>query len=107
MENTNIKNVVMRRVRTMHALRPLLGAGGFSLAVSVVSLFLIGRLVFVAQVFRNMPSLADIQGVATFFVSALLHTDTLVQLLVLAAVLAAIIAARSFAQTLAAVTRYA
>jgi len=89
MEST-IKKNVMRRVRTMHTVRPLMSGSVLSLAVLGVSLYVIGKSVFVAQIFRNMPAIQDVPALARFFLEAFLHTEVLVQALTVAIVLSAV-----------------
>lgn len=78
---SQIKQNVMRRVHTIHAARPFTGGTALAVALLVVSLYAIGRMVFVAQVFRNMPAIEDVSAVFQFFLSAFLHTDFIVQVL--------------------------
>ena len=89
MEST-IKKNVMRRVRTMHTVRPLMSGSVLSLAVLGVSLYVIGKSVFVAQIFRNMPAVQDVPALIRFFLEAFLHTEVLVQALTVAIVLSGI-----------------
>lgn len=71
----------MRRVRTIHAVRPFTGGTALAAVFLVLSLYAIGRAVFVAQVFRNMPAVEDVFAVSRFFLSAFLNTDFVVQAL--------------------------
>lgn len=82
MTNSTIQQNVMRRVRTVHAVRPLLSGQILSLGVIAVALWGIGREVFVAQVFANMPSITHVSEVVRFMSVALINTDTVVQVLV-------------------------
>ncbi|MDB5245525.1 MAG: hypothetical protein JWN90_630 [Parcubacteria group bacterium] len=72
----------MRRVHAVHTMR-LIGRVGLSLVVFSGSLYAIGREVWVARIFQNMPSLADFRGVLSFFFSAFRETHTVVQLTLL------------------------
>lgn len=83
---SQIKQNVMRRVHTMHLLRPLVSTTALAGVVMIVSVYELGRLVFVAQVFRNMPAVQDISALLQFFVSAYLNTDVAVQLFTLLAI---------------------
>jgi len=78
---SNIKQNVMNRVRTIHTVRPFTSGTAVALFLIVLSLYAIGRFIFVAQVFRNMPSPADIGAFLNFFVVAFMHTDFIVQVL--------------------------
>lgn len=80
---SSIHTNVMRRVRTIYLLRTVGSGAGVSFLIFGASLYFIGRKVFVAQVFQNMPQLDHLAAVARFFASAFASTDTLVQVLVL------------------------
>lgn len=77
---SKIKQTVMRRVYVMHALRPIVSSTMLAVLVMGVSLFELGKLVFVAQVFRNMPAVEDVPALLQFFLNAYLNTDVGVQL---------------------------
>ena len=78
----------MRRVRTVYVVRSLApvvsGFGVFALA-----LWGIGREVWVAKVFENMPAVQDISAVIDFSVRAFVGTEPQVQVLVLAVIVTA------------------
>jgi hypothetical protein len=78
---TRIQNAVMRRVRIIAALRPFISNLAGALYLLTLSLYMLGREVFVAQVWRNMPSLADAGAVARFVEGAVLNTEVSVQLI--------------------------
>lgn len=83
METTNsrIKQVVLRRARTIRLVRPFLSGAFLGSVVAVVSLYAIGREVWVARVLENMPSPANIVSFARFFEAAFLNTSFVVQAL--------------------------
>ena len=86
----------MRRVRIMHTVRtfaPAVAAG----VLFILALAGIGREVWVAKVFENMPSYADIPSVLSFFSGAFLHTELLVQVLLILALAALVWFARALA----------
>jgi hypothetical protein len=58
----------------------------------------VGREVWVAKVFENMPSMADVPAVTLFFLRAFQDTDIVVQVLVIVALAALIWFARAFAR---------
>ncbi|MEK7080103.1 MAG: hypothetical protein AAB883_00125 [Patescibacteria group bacterium] len=70
---------VMRRVRTIHALRPFASTTALSVVLFLVAVWGIGREVWVARVVENMPSLADIGAVLRFVIAAFANTDIIVQ----------------------------
>ena len=88
MTRSNIRQTVMRRVYFVHAVRPFLTRAAGAVALLAISLYFIGREVFVVQVFRNLENVpADALAFARFFEAAFTNTTYLVQLLtVLAAV---------------------
>ncbi len=70
-----------------------------ALGLSVVSLGILGKLVFVAQVWRNMPAIQDIGAVLTFVVAAFAHTDFVVQALTALTVIGGIMLLRDALRT--------
>lgn len=95
--SNSISHTVMRRVRMIHAFRtlaPLVGGAG----VFLIAVWGIGREVWVAKVFENMPTLSDVPAVLSFYARAFLATDLFVQLLSILAAGALIALARSFAR---------
>ena len=86
-ESTIHKNV-MRRVRTIHTVRPFTSMTALSAFLLLGALWGIGRQVWVAQVFQNMPSLADVGAVTRFAVAAFIHTEFLVQALTVVVLMA-------------------
>lgn len=97
---SQIKQNVMRRVRTVHTLRPFTSTTAIAGVAVLVSVYELGRLVFVAQVFRNMPAIQDVFALLQFFVSAYLNTDFAVQLFTLLTILGVAWMARDIARTL-------
>src|SRR4051812_32187716 len=77
---------VMRRVHTIHAVRPLLSGTILAAILSIGSLYLIGREVWVAKVFTNMPNPVHITSAIRFFEAAFFNTTTVVQVLCVAVV---------------------
>ena len=103
MTQSKIHTNVMRRVHTIHALRPLTTTTALSTLALLLAVWGIGQQVWVAQVFSNMPSLTDTASVARFVLVAFAHTEFVVQALTVIA-LAAIVwlvadALRSLRQT--------
>lgn len=78
--NPKLSSVVMRRVRTIHTLRTY-GAPVSAVAVFVFALWGIGREVWVAKVFENLATLADVPSIMRYLAGAFVHTDLLVQIL--------------------------
>lgn len=72
---------VMRRVHTIHAVRPLVSGTALAVLLSLGSLYFIGREVWVARVFANMPNPVHVASVVRFFEAAFFNTTTVVQVL--------------------------
>lgn len=72
----------MHRVHAVHTMR-LIARMGLSLVVFAGSLYAIGREVWVARVFQNMPSLTDAPAALSFFLSAFIETHVIVQVTLL------------------------
>lgn len=78
--NLSISETVLRRVRIIHLMR-LLFVPVFSGIAFVLAVWAIGREVWVAKVFENMPAVSDAPAVLAFFMDAFVQTDVLVQVL--------------------------
>ncbi len=98
--NTQIKSVVMTRVRTIHTLRSPLTTSVLSVLVFAGTLWGIGREVWVAHVFENMPSVSNIYAVLDFFLDAFLDTRFIVQVLAVIAIASLIWLAYNLTNTL-------
>ena len=90
MTNSTIHTTVMRRVRTIHALQSSASGVGASVLLAIASLYFIGREVWVARVWENMPNLTNINAFIRFFTYAFLHTHVIVQALILLTIFAAL-----------------
>ena len=88
----------MRRVRIIRAARVALSAEAVVLALATLALYGIGREVWVARVFENAPSLANIGASVHFWVFAFLDTRLPVQLLTLIVLVSVIYLARETAR---------
>jgi hypothetical protein len=105
--NSNIQMNVMRRVRFVHAVRPLVSNAAGAVVLLGISLYILGREVFVAQIFRNLPS-TNPSVVFHFVESAFFNTTFVVQALTVLALVAGLWLARECARlVLATGTRYA
>lgn len=80
-----IKHHVMRRVHAVHTMR-LIARTGSSVVLLTASLYALGREVWVARVFQNMPSPSDLPAAFSFFISAFMGTHVVVQLTILVAI---------------------
>jgi cell division protein FtsX len=76
---SNIERTVMQRVHLIRALRYAISGAVLSLLLSFISLWGIGRTVWVARVFENAPH--DSFGLVWFYWNAFLHTRLAVEVL--------------------------
>lgn len=81
MTNSRIKQVVLRRARFIRLVRPFISGTALASVVTLVSVYALGREVWVARVLENMPSPADGVAVLRFFEAAFLNTSFAVQVL--------------------------
>ena len=95
MELNNIKTIVMGRVRAIHVLQMFLTTTALSVVAFAVSLWGVGREVWVSRVLQNEPaisfthlSLTNISAFVHFYISAFLDTRFVVQVLVVLSVMA-------------------
>lgn len=88
----------MRRVHTIHTIRPFVSGTMFATLFAIASMYAIGREVWVAKVFENMPNPTHLLNVFSFFESAFFNTTTVVQILCVATVVAFVWLARDFAR---------
>ena len=84
--HTDIERVVMRRVHLIRILRVIISGGVFALLLSVLMLWGIGREVWVARVFENMPHTDSLSSLFSFWAAAFTHTRLIVQVLILATI---------------------
>ena len=96
MTDSMIKKTVMRRVRTIHVVRPFVSETALATLVAVVALWGIGREGWVAKVFENTP--VDVVSATRFFASAFSETELIVQALSLLALVSIIYLARETAK---------
>jgi hypothetical protein len=89
---TNIERIVMQRVHLIRALRFAVSGGVFSMLVSLLALWGIGREVWVAHVLQNAPK--DPFDVPRFYLEACAHTRLIVQALVVLTIAALVFVAR-------------
>lgn len=88
-----IQTQVMASVAVIYALRTLLGPTALKLYVLVLSVWGIGRLVWISKVFENLSKVekSGASAVGNFFLAAVEHTSTSVQLALAAAAIAALL----------------
>ncbi|OGG92716.1 hypothetical protein A2609_01275 [Candidatus Kaiserbacteria bacterium RIFOXYD1_FULL_47_14] len=80
-ECTDIEKNVMRRVRLIRILGLIISTIVLAIATFVFALWGIGKEVWVARVFQNMPQSGDFTEIVRFYISAFGHTRFIVQAL--------------------------
>ena len=83
-ENTDISNterIVMRRVHLLRILGLIISTGMLATLTLVVALWGVGREVWVAMVFQNMPPVGNLLAFANFWLATFVHTRFIVQAL--------------------------
>ena len=95
---SDIEKNVMRRVRIIHTVRPLVSASALALLVLVLALYGIGREVWVAKVFSNGPQ--GFAGHVEYLGYAFTHTRFTVQALSLLCLASVLYLARETARLL-------
>ena len=81
MNDSRIKQTVLRRARIMQFARPLMSGTVLGGLVAVFTLYAIGREVWVAQVLTNIPTQSGVFATVRFFEIAFLNTSFAVQIL--------------------------
>jgi len=94
--NSSISRTVMRRVRIMHAVHTFAPMFVASL-LFMAAVWELGREVWVAKVFENMPSFADVPATLNFFADAFVNTEVVVQIFSILALATLVWLAHSFA----------
>lgn len=99
---TNTKNIVMSRVRAIHAMRPFVSTSALCVVLALVSVYAVSRAVWVEMVLRNMPDITNVGALLSFFTYAFLHTGFAVQAFSILALVSSLFLVRdafkSFAQ---------
>lgn len=98
--NSEIKRKVMMRIYIAYVLRPIISTGTVSALVFIAALWGIGREVWVARVFNNMPQLTHVAALTQFWTYAFLHTHFIVQALVVMSIIATVYFARSVSKVI-------
>jgi len=96
---SQLKNEVMLRVRFIHLMKRAIQPFALKAMVAVAALFAVGRMVFVAKVFENAPSISEVSEFSAFFFRAFTNTEFAVQAVILAVTIAGVWAIRDIART--------
>ncbi len=91
---SNIERIVMRRVHTISVLRRVFSGTTLSGFAGAAALWGIGREVWVARVFENMPQGGDLLATLRFFSAAFENTEAVVQILTLLTLFSVVYLAR-------------
>lgn len=100
-EQSTIEKNVMRRVRIIRVLKPIISYSALAAVVCVLALWGIGREVWVARVFSNGPQ--SFIGHSLYLVYAFEHTRLVVQSLTLITLASAIYLAREVARAVSSI----
>lgn len=87
MNETILKNKIMRNVKTIYVLRKIVHPTTFKCGMLIAAALAFGSLVHVAAVFANMPIVVNITGLYDFSMYAFTNTGIMVQGLMVASVL--------------------
>jgi hypothetical protein len=97
---TDIEKNVMRRVHLMRLLGLVISTAVLAFLTFVLALWGIGREVWVARVFENMPESGDFREISRFYFNAFGHTRLIVQALTIVSLAALIYLIRETYRTL-------
>lgn len=95
-EQSEIEKNVMRRVRIIRVLKPIISSAALAAVICVLALWGIGREVWVARVFTNGPQ--SFFGHSLYLVYAFEHTRLVVQSLTILVVASFVYLAREVAK---------
>lgn len=107
MTETLTRTRIMRRVRTAYVLKRLSGGVAASALLAAASLYALGREVWVAKIWQNMPSATHVSQFAHFFLAAFLNTQALVQVTIIAVLAAGFWFLVNVARSITLFTRFA
>ena len=82
-DQSNIERIVMRRVHLLRILGLIISTAMLAVLTFIAALWGVGREVWVARVFQNMPPVGNFISFASFWLAAFIHTRFIVQVLVL------------------------
>jgi hypothetical protein len=105
--NTRIQKVVRSRVRIIHTFYSRTTTAALAVLVALTSLWGVGREVWVARVFANMPSVTNGAAVMQFYLAAFMNTRFIVQVLVVLVIASVIWLVRSCASLIRPVRQFA
>ena len=86
MTHSQIKRKIMWRIKSIYVLNQIFTPINLKLLGILILLQIGGKLVFVSQVFRNMPVLSDVGGIFRFSYTTLANTEFAVQITLFAGV---------------------
>ena len=98
-DQSSIERTVMHRVQRMYILRYVFSGVTASCLLLLLTLYGIGRAVWVARVFENAPQ--DFAAALQFYLAAFSQTELIVQALTLLTLLSAFYLARATARIIA------
>jgi len=87
MNETILKNQIMRNVKTIYILRKIVHPVTLKCGILIAAAFVFGSLVHVSAVFGNMPPVFDFASLYNFSMYAFTNTGVMVQAVMIASVL--------------------
>jgi hypothetical protein len=100
MSNSKLTNEIMMRVRFISLAKRVVRPFAIEIVVVVAALLELGRMVFVAKVLENAPGLSRLDESFSFFTRAFTHTESYVQLSVLALAVAGFFVVKDAVKTI-------
>jgi len=91
---SNIERTVMRRVRIIRILALFFSMAVFAVLAFIAALWGIGREVWVARVFENMPRVSDLGAFTSFWFLAFQSTRLVVQAFIILSLVSLVLLAR-------------
>jgi hypothetical protein len=91
MQNDQLKKNIMRRIYTVYILKSVAQPLILELLMIAALIAMAGLFVSLKHIFMNMYGLNGIQEISQFFVSAFVHTTTIVKLIIIGGSVAGIL----------------
>jgi hypothetical protein len=91
MQSDHVKKNIMRRVYTVYLMKSVAQPLLLELLIIAAIVAMAGLFVSIKHIFENVVALHDMQAIGSFIVSAFIHTDTVVKLIIVGAFTAAML----------------
>ena len=100
---SNMERVVMRRVRLLRILGLIISTGMLAALTLVAALWGVGKEVWVARVFENMPHMSNFIAFSRFWFATFIHTRLIVQVSTVLTLTSAVYLVRECARALSSI----